>query len=162
MKTIGKDELFWRLYVNEREFLRHYDMQQTSLSNLILVASSAVLALTLGEKSYGLSSGLAGVSLFFLGALGLVHSRKFYVEILRHAKRSHAYLMVCAREVTEEAFSDIARVKDSVDDEILISYRRVSKFPLNMVWRFYHGTLAIVGVLFMVQGVYSWVTGVSP
>ncbi|MCJ8508667.1 hypothetical protein MUU53_12165 [Rhizobium lemnae] len=156
MTKISKEELFWRLYVNEREFLRHYDIQQTSISNLVLVASSAVLALVLGKEYDGSQSAFGGLVLFFLGTIGFIHSRKFYVEVLRHAERSHEYLRICACEVSNETVSDIEAIKENVNKKISAGYPIINSFKLNMVWRIYHGTLAFAGILLLMHGIYFW------
>jgi len=131
---MDRSELFWRLYVNDREFLRHYDSQRTLSSNLVAAIASAVIVISFKPDLTPMQDLTLGGLVSLLGMIGYFQSRKIYSEILRHALRSHRYLEFSCESIGHGCHEQILDMKKEI--ETLTDGRKgsLSKVPLNFIW----------------------------
>jgi hypothetical protein len=140
---VKKTDLFWLLYLSEREFIQHHENQRTNASN-ILGAISAGLIISLGTdiliKEIQL---LISMMLIIIGAFGYVFCAKLNTLMKLHADRSYQYLAVLDQEISE---LEIEKIKVVADKKYKKNFPIFHRIPLNKVWNTFHIAVLLIGI----------------
>jgi len=157
--TMEKNDFLWKLYVSEREFIRHHENQRTSASN-IMAAIAAGLIVALGTDQLSteirilISSLLTGMGLF-----GFVFCGKLYALIKLHGERSYQYLEILDKSYTN---FDIKEIKNKAKAKNKDEFKGYKNLGLNKIWKLFHLFICLTGVGLFFYYLISFLTSLYP
>lgn len=87
---IQKD-ILWGLYQEHRIHARHNETLRSTVNNMLIVASAALVSLALYDKEVTLRDLPAGVLLVGFGLLGFIFSASYTERTVKHKSRANEY-----------------------------------------------------------------------
>jgi len=137
-------QFLWALYLSERDFIKHHEVQRTQASN-ILAAIAAGLVVAIGSGEMSPQVGLIiSIMLIAIGLFGYLFCGKLYALIQLHAERSYQYLGALEGAVPElriKAYKAAAESKHSK------RFKFFGPFKLNRIWLRFHLLVLVVGLV---------------
>jgi hypothetical protein len=118
----------WSLYLSERDFIKHHEVQRTQASNILAaIAAGLVVAIGSGEMTPEVGFVIS-IMLMAIGLFGYLFCGKLYSLIQLHAERSYQYHKAAAEQKHARKF------------------KFFGPFKLNGIWLRFHVLVFIVGL----------------
>jgi len=138
-------DVLLQLYEEQWTQARHVESQRATITNLILVIVSVLIAM-ITERGVGRETLPVAVLLIVLGFFGAVTSEKLY-ERFQYCVGKASYL----RERVDELHPTIQLLKlNSIsEDKHRKDYPRLSKIRLHHLWLTLHIGIALSGLILM-------------
>jgi hypothetical protein len=133
----------WSLYLSERDFIKHHEVQRTQASNILAaIAAGLVVAIGSGEMTPEVGFVIS-IMLMAIGLFGYLFCGKLYSLIQLHAERSYQYL-----GALEEALPElrIKHHKAAAEQKHARKFKFFGPFKLNGIWLRFHVLVFIVGL----------------
>jgi hypothetical protein len=140
-----KTQLLWSLYLSERDFIKHHEIQRTTASNILAAVAAGLIVASGNIETSPVEGLIIPVLLMGIGWFGFLFCGKLYSLLKLHAARSYEYLEMLGREHPE---LEIIRVKGKVDAENKKAYPFFSGLRLNRVWSLFHLLIFASGAIF--------------
>lgn len=140
-----QNDLFWNLYLSEREFARHHENQRTTASNILAAIAAGLIvgfgsAIADGRVQIAISS-----MLMVLGLFGYFFCGKLTALIKLHNTRSYEYLKMLDETV---GHNKVSEVKKKAEVENKKSYGLFHTLSLSSIWTYFHLFIFFVGLMF--------------
>lgn len=151
-------ELSWRLYQNERDFIRHHENQRSNASSILVAISSGLVVAVGSDLVDGWFRVAISIVLTLIGVFGAIFSGKLYELIQMHAARSYCYLDFLDQSSSE---ININEVKKRVAISQRKNYPVFSKISLNKIWFRFHILVSIFGALITaisIGDIFGWLS----
>ena len=143
-------DLFWTLYLSERDFIKHHETQRTTASNII-AAIAAGLIVGSGSATTDPSVKVAiALMLMVIGLFGYFFCGKLTALLKLHGSRSYEYLKLLDADIGDSKISEIRKKADSDSKQ---EFRFFSKLRLHKIWSAFHLFIFFVGLTLL------WVHG---
>ena len=119
---IQKDVL-WGLYQEHRSHARHNEMLRSTINNMLIVASVAIISFATYDKELNRSDLVAALLLIGVGFLGIFFSASYTERALKHKQRAKE----CHKELDSIVFKEpvgrsLNKVMTEADDQHNKSY----------------------------------------
>ncbi len=130
------------MYEEQRAQARYLGTQRTTVSNLLLTLSVAILAL-IGHLKFQPSSLPLALFLILIGICGCLVCSKLYERTRFHLHRSSHY-----RKKLDELFqeADILKIKSTSDKEHSKEFPKTEKIKLNLFWVILNSFIVVLGI----------------
>jgi hypothetical protein len=141
-----------QLYSEERLQARQSEDQRATLTNIIIVALAAGLAIV-ADQQFDMAWLAVAISLILLGSFGAIATRKYFERWLRHWNRAYAY-----REQLFSLFPSIPTElalftgrsvygrNDRYESELDARFKFMKAVKLHILWVSFHIIVALVGI----------------
>lgn len=147
-------QFLWSLYLSERDFIKHHEVQRTQASNILAaIAAGLVVAIGSGEMSAEVGFVIS-IMLMAIGLFGYLFCGKLYALIQLHAERSYQYLGALEGALPE---LHIKEYKAAAEKKHSKKFKFFGPFKLNGIWLRFHLLVFVVGMACaFVYGIVLW------
>jgi ABC-type multidrug transport system fused ATPase/permease subunit len=137
----------WMVYKDNHEYVRHHEVQRSTVATLIVTVAGAALAVaTFDQMLSPIDAPLLAV-VTVLGIFGSFFSRKQFERTRMHIERADALL----REIAETlGGQEIVNVTNRADREHSRKFRNLYIVPVNRLWAWFYGFISMLGALLLV------------
>lgn len=149
-------EVLLQLHSEERLEARQVEDQRATLTNIIILALGAGLALV-ADRGFGRSWLPVTIAMLVLGGFGAVATRKYFERWFRHSTRAYAYrqqLFSLYPEIPEDLepfHRDLLRARSyRYEKESDERFRFTKGVKLHWIWVTFHITVAAIGLILTV------------
>jgi hypothetical protein len=146
----AKTQLLWSLYLSERDFIKHHEIQRTTASNILAAVAAGLILASGNIETTPVQGVVIPVLLMGIGWFGFLFCGKLYSLLKLHASRSYEYLELLSREHPE---LEILRIKREVEAANKKSYPFFSGLRLNRVWSMFHLLIFLSGAIFLFMAI---------
>lgn len=136
-------DILLRFYEDDRDFAKHHENQRTSASNLILLLSAGLFALTGYDGQLDPTDSVIFFLIFVIGGFGAVFTAKIYERTRLHLYRCYAYRARLAEALPQ---LDIEALKRSADARNARRFGVINRISLNSLWVYLHLLISISGL----------------
>jgi hypothetical protein len=150
----------WRLYEDNHNYIRHHEVQRSTVATAIISIASALLAVATFDKSLTIhDTPILGI-VIGIGAFGILFSRKQYERTCMHVHRGDALMDQIQKAIGNQSFLRIVRGADSRHRKG--AFRRVPEGERRSFKLFYCGmNLFWVGFYFLIAFVGTALMGIA-
>ena len=157
-------EVLLRLIQEYFSQIRHYDTQRSTISNLLVIVSAAILAFVTYDKAFTKSDLPLTVLLFLIGLFGAGSCLKYYERAAFNSGRFRSY-----REKLDEVLFDsklIRVLREEADkqhnkDFHMLREGTLSWVKVHRLWIIFHLLIALLGLILTVSAIF-WPTASAP
>ena len=123
---------------------RHHEIQRSSVTNVLIAISSAIIGLVTFDKTIVISDLPLTIFLIILGVFGAVFSAKHYERFSFHISRARKY-----REEINKLFPDtpLRELIDKADEKHNRKHPRLRKLRLQYFWLGLYVLITLIGVM---------------
>lgn len=150
MKNEDVKDVLLRLMQEHFNQIRHYDTQRSTVSNLVVVVSAAILAFVSYDKMLTRSDLPLTILLSVVGFFGAAFCIKYYERAALNSARFHRY----QEKVDEVLFdSDLLQTlrseTDRKHDKEFYQFRKgkLSWVKVNRLWVIFHLFISLLGLI---------------
>lgn len=145
---IQKD-ILWGLYQEHRAHARHNETLRSTVNNMLIVASAALVSLALYDKEVNLWDLPAGILLIGFGLLGFVFSASYTERTVKHKARANEYREELDAIVFAEPFGrklvEITKAADKKYKDIFLMRAIRKAANSHLLWIVLPLFIALVG-----------------
>lgn len=149
---LGRKDFLWNLYLSERDFIKHHEIQRFNVSNILgAIAAGLTVALGTGEMVFMVQVMIC-VLLIVMGIFGHIFCSKLYSLIKLHAERSYQYLQEL--DVYQDEV-DVKSLKKTASNKNKTQFPIINRIALNRIWSSFHLSISIAGLVFLIMSITS-------
>lgn len=140
----------WMVYKDNHEYVRHHEVQRSTVATLIVtVAGAAIAVATFDQSLTPIDVPLLAV-VTVLGLFGRLFSRKQFERTRMHIERADALLREIAGTLGGQFIVDIT---DRADEEHSRKFSNLYIVPVNRLWAWFYGFIAVMGGLLLILAI---------
>jgi FtsH-binding integral membrane protein len=140
----------WMVYKDNHEYVRHHEVQRSTVATLIVTVAGAALAVATFDKSLTLIDAPLLLIVAALGLFGWLFSRKQFERTRMHIERADALLREIASTTGGQYIVDIT---ERADREHRRKYANLYIVPVHTLWAWFYGFIALLGTLLLIIAV---------
>ena len=139
-------DLYWALYLSERDFIKHHEIQRTTVSNII-GAIAAGLIVASGSTTIEESIKITIASMLsVIGFFGFLSCGRLTSLLKLHGLRSYEYLKLLDDDIGNQS---IYRIRKQIDKDIKVGFKFFSRIHLHKIWAIFHLFLLFTGLVLL-------------
>jgi hypothetical protein len=143
-------DILWGLYQEHRTHARHNETLRSTVNNMLIVASAALVSLALYDRDITLRDLPAGILLIGFGLLGFVFSASYTERTVKHKSRANEYAQELDTLVFDEPLGrnlkSIARAADKAYRSIFLMRAIRAVANSHLLWVILPLFIAIIGL----------------
>ena len=156
-------EGLWKLYEDNHNYIRHHEVQRSTVATAIISVASALLAVATFDAALTLHDTPLLLVVILIGTFGIFFSRKQYERTCMHVHRGDALLRQIQMAIGNRSFLRIVRGADSRHRKgafrgIPVSERRGFKLfycGMNLFWVGFYSVIALIGVVLLAIAIFA-------
>jgi hypothetical protein len=153
----------WRLYDDNHVYVRHQEVQRSTVATAIITIASALLAVATFDKSLTIHDAPILGIVIVIGLFGIVFSRKQYERTCMHVHRADSLLQQIQVAIGNQSLVRIIRGADSRHRKgafrhVPAEKRKKFRFfylGMNMFWVAFYSVIALIGTCLMLIALFS-------
>jgi hypothetical protein len=137
----------WMVYKDNHEYVRHHEVQRSTVATLIVTVAGAALAVATFDQSLSPIDAPLLAVVTVLGLFGRLFSRKQFERTRMHIERADALLREIAGTMGGQYIVDIT---ERADQEHRQKFANLYVVPVNRLWAWFYGFIAVLGGLLLI------------
>jgi hypothetical protein len=170
LREDAKVEGLWKLYLDNHNYVRHHEVQRSTVATAIISIASALIAVATFDKELSYHDIPILVLVIVIGAFGIVFSRKQYERTCMHVHRADILLHHIQTAIGQGSLLRIIRAAESRHRRGIVRGLggrrrkpfRLQRVGMNLFWIIFYAFIAGIGVALMavVFGFDEWLARV--
>jgi uncharacterized protein YacL len=135
-------DILWKNCQEHWQQGRHHELQRSSVANVLIAISGAVIGLVTFDKSIDISDAPLTIFLIVIAVFGVVFSAKHYERFSFHIRRAKGY-----REKINNFFPDanLSEIRVIADEKHSEKHPKLKKIHLHYLWFGLYVLIALMG-----------------
>ena len=166
LREDAKVEGLWKLYLDNHNYVRHHEVQRSTVATAIISIASALIAIATFDKELSYNDVPILALVIAIGLFGIVFSRKQYERTCMHVHRGDILLHHIQSAIGHGSILRIIRAAGSQHRRGIVrdvggrrqKPFRLQRLGMNFFWIIFYGFIALIGTSLMagVFGFYEW------
>jgi hypothetical protein len=157
----------WKLYLDNHNYVRHHEVQRSTVATVIISIASALLAVATFDKALTIHDAPILVMVIAIGVFGVFFSLKQFERTCMHVHRADLLLHHIQIRIGHGSLLRIVRAAESRHRRGIIrtvGTRRRKPFKLRLVgvhhfWVVFYSLIGAIGALLLFIAIKGWMVG---